>query len=397
MINHSVGTKVQNDTWKYFPSYNAVQINMDNPTANVPTPNVIYNYPQAEGQLYYPVIQPTMAGKITRIPSGVGDYENYLEYDKFGQEVASVTYEKDGVALVQKIKTKSPDNTTLEKTLINSPNFKNSNIVIKDNNGNILLSKQKSVTKFDNDKEQTIVNGKVFNVSGMQGDVLTIEHNGTVTTLDLNKMLNSDVKLLEQRTSSENLPIRDTKITNEEKEKLFNRIKSLSGDDLFRLSQSVEHLQYLDDKSIEAFFVENGNTLLLSPKDWENSHIITSHELGHAIYNQKFRTKKLDESSFKNIRNYEKQNFEQHTNHTRGENLLGSKFLFGNPDMNWTDAQEVADDDQYLRDETFAESYNNLNNMDILHQDDEVMPSRTLALFRYLPKTMVEVEKLSQI
>ena len=397
MINHSVGTKVQNDAWKYLPSYNAVQINMDTPTANVPTPNVIYDYPKAEGQLYYPVIKPTMAGKISRTPSGVGDYENYLEYDKFGQQVASVTYEKDGDALVQKIKTKSPDGTTLEKTLINSPNFKNSNIVIADKDGNILLSKQKSVTKLDNDREQTVVNGEVYNVSGMQGDVLTVEHNGVIATLDLNKMLNSDVKLLKQRTSSENLPIRDTKITNEEKEKLFNRIKSLSGDDLFRLSQSVEHLQYLDEKSIEAFFVESGKTLLLSPKDWENSHMITSHELGHAIYNQKIRTNKLDESGFKNIRNYEKQNFEQHTNNTRGEELLGSKFLFGNPDMNWADAEEVEDDDQYLRDETFAESYNNLNTMDIIHYDNEVMPLRTLAMFRYLPRTMAEVEKLAQV
>lgn len=395
MINHSVGTNTQNATWKYHPSYNAVQINMDNPTANVPTPNVIYDYPKADGQIYYPVIQPTMAGKITRTPSGVEDYNNYLEYDKFGNEVASINYQKEGDAIVQKIKTTSPDGTVLEKTLKNSPNFKNSNIVIKDKDGNVLLLKEKSVTKIDNDKSQTVVNGKVYNVSGLQGDVLTVEHNGAIATIDLNKMLNPDVKLLRECVSPDNLPIRDSKINNEEKEKLFNRIKSLSGDDLFRLSQSVEHIQFLDDKSIEAFFVPNGNTLLLSPKDWENTHLITSHELGHAIYNQNVRRLKLDDSQFKTIRNYEKQNFEQHKSNTRGEELLGSKFLFGNPDMNWKDVDEVADDDEYLRDETFAESYNNLNTMDIVHYDNEVLPLRTLALFRYLPRTMAEVEKLA--
>jgi len=217
------------------PSYNAVQINMKKPTVNAPAPSMIYGYPQADGQIYYHPANHTTTtkenGNFVRIPSGVEDYKNYSEYDKSGKEVASVKYSKEGNYIVQTIKTKSPDGTSLEKTLKNSPNFKHSNIIIKDKDGNILLDKEKSYQKFDNDKAQTIVNGETYNISGLSGNVLKVEHNGNETIIDLNKMLNPDVKLLKLMTPPEKLKIRDTKITNEEKEKLFNRIKSLGGDD----------------------------------------------------------------------------------------------------------------------------------------------------------------------
>ena len=379
-----------------YPSYNAVQINLEKPTANVPQP-YIYNYPQADGQIYYPPIQ--QKETITRTPSGIGDYQNYTEYNKSGEQVASVNYSKEGNAIIQTIKTKSPDGTTLEKTLKNSPNFKHSNIIIKDKDGSILLSKEKTYQKLDDDNAKTVVNGEIYNISGLSSDVLKIEHNGETTELDLNKMLNQDVKPLEMRVSPDKFPIRDKKITNEEKEKLFNRIKSLSGDDLYRLSKSVNTLQLLDENSIESFFVENGKTLLLSPKDWENTHLVTEHELGHAINHYKTTTLLSDDDSLKKVREYEKRNYEQNSNNTKGDRLFESKFLFGNPDLAWSDTKSDSDelDESNLRDETFAESYNNLNTMDIMHYDDEVMPMRTLSLFKYLPKTMVEVERLSHI
>ena len=45
----------------YSPSYNAVQINMDTPTVNAPQPGFYYDYPQADGQIYYPPAQPQPA------------------------------------------------------------------------------------------------------------------------------------------------------------------------------------------------------------------------------------------------------------------------------------------------------------------------------------------------
>lgn len=42
----------------FAPSYNAVQINLDTPTLNAPQPSYYYDYPQAQGQPYYPPMQP---------------------------------------------------------------------------------------------------------------------------------------------------------------------------------------------------------------------------------------------------------------------------------------------------------------------------------------------------
>lgn len=382
-------------------SYNAVQINMQKPTVNAPAPQMIYDYPQAGGQIYYPPMQKPVSfgqNKVIRTPSGADDYENYIETNADGDEIASVKYSKEGNILVQNLKTKSPDGTMLEKTLKNSDNIKTSHITIKDKDGNLLFTKEKTYQKVDEDTAQTILNGDVYNISGLKGNIITVEHNGKKTEINLDKMLNPDVKILKMNTSPENFNIRDKKITDEEKEKLFNRIKSLGGDDLIRLSKSVEHLQLLDEKSIESFYVDTGKTLLLSPKDWGTSHMVTEHELGHAItYSVPDENNLIsDNEQFINIRNYEKENFKNNTGMTSGDKLFGSKFMFGNPDYAW----EIGDKDgeeANLRNETFAECYNNLNNMDIIRYDDEVLPMRTLSLFKYLPRTLAVADKLSQI
>ena len=52
------GTQVQQMRPAYSPSYNAVQINVPNPTVNAPqAPGYYYDYPQADGQPYYPPVQ----------------------------------------------------------------------------------------------------------------------------------------------------------------------------------------------------------------------------------------------------------------------------------------------------------------------------------------------------
>lgn len=387
-------------------SYNAVQINMDTPTVNAPGNSYYYNYPQADNQIYYQPLpnNPTSLGEnvVVRTPSVFEDYENYCELDSTGKEIASIKYSKDGNAIVQTIKTTSPDGTTLEKTLKNSNGYKTLNVEIKDKDGNILLSKNKSHKKIDDDRAQTIVNGDTYNVSGLSGDVLTVEHNGEIIQLDLNKMLNPDVKSVQQNISPENSPVRDTKITEEEKEKLFNRIKSLNGDDLYRLSKSVDTLQYLDEKSIESFYSDKWKTLLLSPKDWDGSHMVAKHELGHAINHSGINRGSdyllSDSESFINIRAYEKQNFEQTPSKSAMDKFFKSKFLYQNPDFEWLDSNHDPDRvEATLRDETFAECYNNLNTMDMIHYDDEVLPMRTLSVFKYMPRTMAETERLSQI
>lgn len=383
-----------------YPSYNAVQINMSKPTVNAPSAPVIYDYPQSDGQIYYPPVNsPKFThNTVTRTPSGVKDFDNYSEIDKNGKEIASIKYSSDNGGIVQKITTEAPDGVKLEKTLKNSPNFKQSHILIKDKDGKVLLSKEKTYEKIDDNSARSVVNGETYNISGLSGNVLSIEHNGETTKLDLDKMLNQDVKILQLRVSAEKLPIRNEKITEEEKQKLYNRIKSLGGDDLVRLSKSVETLQFLDEKSIESFFLDNGKTLLLSPNDWENTHLVTEHELGHAINHSKTVTNLSEDKDFISVREYEKQNFNKYADLKDKDKFFADKFINGNPDLAWADVNYDLEAEQVnLRDETFAECYNNLNTMDIIHYGEEVLPERTMSLFKYMPRTMVEAERLSQI
>ena len=356
--------------------------------------NLIFLYLKNQGQNN---INPNFT-KVYLTPSQIEDFDNYSEVDKFGNEITTIKHSMDGTSLVQQIKTKSPDGTVLEKTVKNSDNFKSAHIVISDKNNRTLMIKDKSYIKQDENNAQTIVNGEVYNISGLNGDVITVEHNNQKIQLDLNKMLVPEVKLLELNTSPDNYLIREHKITNEEKEKLFNRIKSLSGDDLFRLSKCTEHIQFLDNTKLDAHFVDAGKTLLLSGKDWENSSLITNHELGHAINHLNTPDIISNNNLFAGVRNYEKLNFQKYGNLKDTDNAFNEKFITGNPDLNWnnTDNENITDED-CLRDETFAESYNLLNTLDIIHYDDERMPSRMLSMCKYMPKTLVEVEKLSKI
>ena len=52
------GTQPNQTRPAFAPSYNAVQINLDTPTLNAPPAGYYYDYPQAEGQPYYPPAQP---------------------------------------------------------------------------------------------------------------------------------------------------------------------------------------------------------------------------------------------------------------------------------------------------------------------------------------------------
>ena len=354
--------------------------------------NLIERYLENSGYYNRPLL--SEYNTVTRTPSEIDNYENYFETDKHGNAIASITHSKDGDTLIQELKTKSPDGTILNKTVKNSENLKSSKIIIYDKNGEILLSKEKSYQKIDDDCARTVINGEIYNISGLKGDILNVEHNGERITLDLNQMLISDVKMLEMRHSPDTYPIRENKISEEEKTLLFNRIKSLSGDELFNLSKSVKHIQFLDNTPIDAHFCDDGQTLLLSRKDWGTSNLITEHELGHAINHSLLNGLKSDNNDFIKTRNYEKTNYLNSPNKSKGDKFFESKFLTGNSDLNWEETNNAQGElERTLRDETFAEGYNNLNCLDIIHYDDDTLPNRMLSILKYMPKTLVEIDK----
>lgn len=328
--------------------------------------------------------------KIT--PSGVDNYNNYTEFDDFGNEIINVSYSKENNSTVQNVKIKSPSGITTERITKNSEDTKSLNLVIKDKNGNILLNREKSYKKIDNDKAQTIVNGDVYNISGLNSNVITVEHNGETVVLDLNKMLIDNVA--DEDPDSNSLPKR--KITDEEKEKLFDKIKALNGDDLYRLSKSVEKIQYFS--GMDSFFNHRNKALLLQTKDIFGLDI-TNHELGHA-YNHVNENPDNKGSMLSNRKRFEEIRQQATTLYlnnktsTANDARFYGKFLDTKYCMERGNYETIEATNRNLQDEMFAESYNLLNTTNIINFDEGIgCPGRMLSMMKYMPEIMVEVNK----
>ena len=92
--------------------------------------------------------------------------------------MTSVVYSQENGSIIQKVKTTSADGTTVDRTTSNNDSVKQMTILIKDKNGKVLLNKNKSTEKISDDAKKTTVNGEVYNVSGLNSDILSVEHNG---------------------------------------------------------------------------------------------------------------------------------------------------------------------------------------------------------------------------
>ena len=319
-------------------------------------------------------------------PSAIEGCNNYIETDNSGNKLIEVSNKKDGEFIIQNVKTKSIDGIVTERIVKNSANTRLLHLSINDKNGNILLNREKSYKKIDNDKAQTIVNGEIYNISGLEHNILTIEHNGKTVVLNLDKMLSADV--VEDKSDNGDI-IRSSKISAEEKEKLFSKIKVLDGDDLFRLSESVNTLQYF--AGMDSFFEEKNKSLQLQTKDIFGQGI-TVHELGHA-FNHKNRVRISDNEEFAKIRTKANARYSTRNNTTTNDKRFYGKFLDTQHCMQFYNGNETLAN-LNLQDEIFAESYNLLNSTKLVDFIDEPgCPGRMLSMMKYMPESLIEVNK----
>lgn len=387
----------------YGPSYNAVQINMKTPTVNAPRPAMIYDYPQASGQIYYPPIQskPVSFGgnsTVTRTPSGVGKYENYSEIDENGNEVTSVKFTQNGSAITKTTKVISYDGSTIESVITNDNGNNKMSLIIKDENGNLLLEKNKSVQKINDDKSVTTVNGKTYTVTGLSGDVLSIESDGKITTIDLNKLISKDVcTLLGEEGRTNAWSVGNNNLTKTQSDNIKAQIKNIPADDIINLSKSIDTLYVLESKEeYESFYDANNKrkAILLGPSI-ENS--VTLHELGHAVNNINGNNLLSDNEQLAKAKEQEENNYLKRFNNDEptdffcNQKFIDYENLINNANMSKEEAIS------HLRDEVFAESYSVLNNPIILSENEKFMQMRTLGLMKAFPKTIAEVEKLSEV
>lgn len=352
--------------------------------------NLIDRYLAASAYYNTPLIN---AAGSKSTPSAVAGYNDYVETDKFGREVVSLKHFQNNGNITQNLKTVSPDGTTVEKSTTNSELKNSMSVLIKDKQGRVLLEKNKSFEKINDDTSKTVVDGEVYNVTGLSTDVLTVEHNGEVRTIDLRKMTDEKVEKMtitkRDDGEDESFKDRDTKITEDERRILYSKIKTLAGDDLFRFSESVDEIAYLDaDDHPESFY--NNRALILSAAA---PNFVVGHELGHAVDYNNSVDESLKSDRIKNIRDYEINNLKKAKQNSLADNLCFQKF--GDAEnlikqMGMTSERA----NRRLRDELFAESYSVLNTTEVINFDDMCFP-RTLSLIKYCPRTIAQVENHS--
>ena len=139
----------------------------------------LQNKPQILGDNSKPIFTPT----------GIGNYENMLVKDATGKVVQEVKYTKEGNKIVETVNVNSVDGSKLNKVITQDGNKKTMSINVKDKNGNDLINENRTYEKIDDDNAISTHNGQEYKISGLKGNVITVEHNGEKKVIDFEKWL----------------------------------------------------------------------------------------------------------------------------------------------------------------------------------------------------------------
>ena len=322
------------------------------------------------------------------IDSGI--FENMKVYDSNGNTVQSVDYQKDGNKIIQKFFVKCVNGTTVNKEVVNDGNKKTMTLVFKNSSGKSIIEENRTYEKIDNDTEISTHNGKTYKISGLSGDVLTVEHNGQKTTINLADMIQENMESLEGGQEK----ISDKKVNNEQKEMLKNYVKNLSGDIILKFNEEIKKLTWLDGQ--DCFFNYDGSKIKMY--DYFGINVFL-HELGHGINcddsksSDKHLVRWSDDKYYSDTRNFEIKNFKTRNKNKNAEYIM-QKF------MNCEYFVEDGMPSDYARkfgaDEEFAELYSFINDIDI--SDGAPGWNRPLSVVQYLPySTQIAYNKMKSL
>lgn len=384
-------------TQSAYPSYNAVQISVNKPTVSTPQPNVIYDYPQADKQLCYPPIKTNIAEQYN-ISSPIwtpafGKCENIKVLDSSGNIVQNVEFKKDGDKLTEEIFVKCVNSSTVNKTIVNDSNKKSMTLTFKNKNGETTGQENRTYEKLDDDTAISVHNGKMYKISGLSGDIITVEHNGQKKVIDLGKKIQPTLDTIENEPTQK-------QISQEQREFLLNSVKKLSGDIILKFDEEVDQMVMLDTDEYEGFYRnDNGvRKFKLSQKVKDDMTFI--HELGHAInhidsmgndVNQNNWSNKVcwsDNKDFAKAREIEMNNFRNRCKNDAIIKPMG-KFIYDDfVEKGYMGYEEGQKDGQ---DEEFAEMTGFINCMDV-----DWLNERVTCMLQFMPESTQMVYKKNQ-
>ena len=303
------------------------------------------------------------------------DIENLKIVDLQGNIVQNVEFKKEGNKLTENIFVKSVNGSTLHKTIVNDVNTKSMEIVLKNKNGEIIGQEVRSYKKLDNDNAISTHNGKTYNISGLSTNVITVEHNGQKTIIDLNSKIQDTMDNFDGSPTNTNIDVA-------QREFLANILKKLSGDLILKFNEEIDKLVLLDFDEYEGFYRNDNGVRKLQLSSKVTDDMTFLHELGHAInaldnqgYNNDNRW--CDNKNYRSMRSVEMENLRN-----RCSNSLTKKILnkFTNFDFERKGYSSFESAQKDASDEQFAELIGFFNCMDICKMNE-----RTLALLQFMP------------
>jgi len=313
-------------------------------------------------------------------PSGVDNYENMTVKDVNGNTVQEVKYSKEGSKIIENVKVNSYDGSALNKEMTKDGNKKTMTLDFKDKDGKILVQESRTYEKLDDDTAISTRNGEQYKISGLKGNLVTVEHNNEKKVIDFNKLVTSETENIDQSKTGK-------QITDEQKEFLISRFKDKSGDLLLTMGKEVDKLTFLDTDGYEAWYAGYPGHQERYVKTCRAAKALDNiHELGHGV--NEFNDKSLGgarwtdkNEEYQNVRNAEINNL---NSTTKSKDLKDLMQKFTNCEY-FVKGGLMTPEIAKLEgaDEEFAETFGFMNNIDV-----EDVKLRTTSLVQYMPKSV---------
>ena len=204
------------------------------------------------------------------------NFDNMKVLDALGNIVQNIEFKKDGNRITEEIFVKCVNGSTVNKTIINDGNKKSMELIFRNKNGEIIGRENRSYEKLDNDTAISEHNGKLYKMSGLSCDVITVEYNGQKKIIDLSKKIQQTLDTIKNEPTQKH-------ISQEQRDFLINSVKKLSGDIILKFDEEIDQMVMLDTDEYEGFYSNNGGTRRLKLSSKVKDDMTFIHELGHAI------------------------------------------------------------------------------------------------------------------
>ncbi len=313
--------------------------------------------------------------------------ENVKVLDAQGNVVQNVEFKKDGNKLTEEIFVKSINGSTVNKTIVNDGNKKSMELIFRNKKGEITGQENRTYEKLDDDRAISVHNGKTYKISGLSGDVITVEHNSQKKVIDLAKKIQPTLDTIENEPTQK-------QISQEQREFLINSIKKLSGDIIMKFDEEIDQMVMLDTDEYEGFYRNDNGVRKFKISQKVKDDMTVIHELGHAINcinsegNGDNRVLWSNNEEFAKIREVEMNNFKNHCKNDSIKKPM-EKFIFDDFAKKGFTTYAVAQKD--ARDEEFAEMTGFINCMDV-----DWINERVPCLLQFMPDSTQIVYKKNQ-